>query len=179
MKNKRHAEVAVLGGGPAGYVGAIRAAQLGADVLVIERNALGGVCMNKGCIPVKALLKSAETIEDVRRSKEFGVVSAVDDIRWGLAADRKGRVVKSLGLGLEQLMKARNIDVLKATGEVIDADTVVIHNEDGDSEITCEKLIIATGSAQLWRMNTCGSASTAFTRRAMSSAGSFSRILPL
>src|SRR5450756_1669490 len=88
--------IAVLGGGPAGYVAAIRAAQLGAKVVLIEEKELGGVCLNIGCIPTKALLKTAETATTIKKSKEFGIDSHVENTNWNVAVDRKNRVVKNL-----------------------------------------------------------------------------------
>ena len=85
--NKIDSIIAVLGGGPAGYVAAIRAAQLGAKVVLIEEKELGGVCLNIGCIPTKALLKTAETDTTIKRSKEFGIDSHMENINWNVAVD--------------------------------------------------------------------------------------------
>ena len=109
MESKKEitADIGILGGGPAGYVAAIRAAQLGANVVLIEEKELGGVCLNVGCIPTKALLKTAETAIAIKRSKEFGIEGKLESTNWKVAVDRKNRVVKNLNTGLEQLLGAR------------------------------------------------------------------------
>lgn len=100
--------VAVLGGGPAGYVAALRAAQLGAAVVLIEERQLGGVCLNAGCIPTKALLKTAETAAAFRRAREFGVDGRLEGVCWGAAAARSQRVVNTLRSGVGQLLRAQD-----------------------------------------------------------------------
>ena len=87
--NELQANIAILGGGPAGYVAAIRAIQMGASVILIEKKDLGGVCMNVGCIPTKALIESARTAVTVKRSLEYGVASTLNSVFWDSAVDRK------------------------------------------------------------------------------------------
>lgn len=142
-------DIAVLGGGPAGYVAAIRAAQLGAKVALIEKQVLGGVCMNVGCIPTKALLKTSELISSVKKAKEFGLESKVENIRWDMAGLRKERVVKNLRIGIEQLMKGNQVEVIYGQGTVLSAHSVEVWTEEGKKLISCEKLILATGSKPL------------------------------
>src|SRR5665647_989765 len=103
------ANICILGGGPAGYVAAIRAAQLGAEVVLIEEKDLGGVCLNVGCIPSKALLKTSETATTIKKSKEFGVQSHIETINWNVAVDRKNRVVKNLNTGWQALSSWQTI----------------------------------------------------------------------
>ena len=96
-------DVIILGGGPGGYVAAIKAAQLGAKVAVVERERLGGVCLNWGCIPTKTLLKSAKLYTDVLRAKEFGIVGIDNDkvsVDWNLLLERKDGVVNKLVSGI-------------------------------------------------------------------------------
>jgi len=95
--------VAILGGGPAGYMAALRSAQLGADVVLIEEKELGGVCMNKGCIPTKTLLKTSDLSMAIKKSKEFGIESNIKDINWGIANERKNRVIKSVKMSIAHL----------------------------------------------------------------------------
>ncbi|MEK6599477.1 MAG: FAD-dependent oxidoreductase, partial [Deltaproteobacteria bacterium] len=89
-------DIVVIGGGPGGYVGAIRAAQLGAKVALIEKDALGGTCLNRGCIPTKALYYSAKTISTVKKAAEFGVNTGEVAFDIAKAVDRKDDVVKKL-----------------------------------------------------------------------------------
>jgi dihydrolipoamide dehydrogenase len=111
-------EIAVLGGGPAGYVAAIRAAQLGAGVVLIEEKALGGVCLNVGCIPTKTLLTTARLISNIKNtSKEHGIINELKGIDWETAVSRKDRVIKNQLYGLEQLLDARSIKIVQVTAK--------------------------------------------------------------
>ena len=144
--NEIHTPLAVLGGGPAGYVAAIRAAQLGSQAVLVEGDALGGVCMNRGCIPTKALLKSAGVASAVGRSAEFGVVSTLDGVNWSAAVERKNRIVKNLHMGLGQLLDARGVTVLKGRGNLQTDREIILEDESGNTRLTFDKLILATGS---------------------------------
>ncbi len=141
-------DLAILGAGPGGYVAAIRAAQLGLTAVVIEREHLGGVCLNWGCIPTKALLRNAEVarlIEDGGR--EFGF--KVDDVRldFGAAIDRSRKVSGRLVKGVETLLKKNDIDVIWGAGKLTDAHTIEVDLNDGDTQtVTAEHIIIATGA---------------------------------
>lgn len=142
-------DVAVLGGGPAGYVAAIRAAQLGAKVVLIEERVLGGVCMNAGCIPTKALLKTSEMISSLKRAKEFGLENKMENVRWDMAGLRKDRVVKNLRIGIEQLMKGNQIEVIYGRGTVLSAHSLEVKTKEDKKMISFRKLILATGSKPL------------------------------
>src|SRR6266536_3602758 len=109
-------DVVILGGGPAGYVGAIRAAQLGMTVAVVERDKLGGVCVNIGCIPTKALLHSAYVANLVRHASELGVEAGTVKTDYGVAMKRSRRVSDQNSKGVEFLMKKHKITVIKGTG---------------------------------------------------------------
>ena len=141
--------VCVLGGGPAGYVAAIRAKQLGAEVVLIEEKELGGVCLNKGCIPTKALLKTSETVAGIKKSKELGIDSELKSINWHAATDRKNRVVKTLNSGLGQLLKAQGIKVVKGKGTVLSNNKLSVETAEGLVEVHYDKLILTTGAAPL------------------------------
>jgi len=141
--------IAVLGGGPAGYVAAIRAAQLGADVVLVEEKELGGVCLNRGCIPTKALLKTAETASNIKGAKQFGINSQMESPNWSTAVARKDRVVKSLNTGLEQLLHSRGIQVIKGRGTVISENTIFVQAMDEVIEVNCKKMILATGAVPM------------------------------
>lgn len=143
------ADIGILGGGPAGYVAAIRAAQLGAKVVLIEEKELGGVCLNIGCIPTKALLKTAETTTVIKRSKEFGIVSRLESINWDVVVNRKDRVVKSLNSGLEQLLGARGVTILKGRGTVPSDKKLLVQTAEEEIQVNCEKMILTTGAVPL------------------------------
>ena len=97
--------ICILGGGPAGYVAAIHAAQLGAKVTLIEDRDVGGTCLNRGCIPTKALLKTSEVLSMLNKSKELGIIATVSSVDPSVGKARKDRVVKSLRMGVEHLLR--------------------------------------------------------------------------
>lgn len=141
--------IAILGAGPGGYVAAIRAAQLGARVTVIERNALGGVCLNWGCIPSKALLSVIELGDKLKKADELGLLLA-EPARYDLPrmVARKNKVVAGLVKGVATLFKAWNIEVVEGGGELADARTVTVTGPDGASRtVEADAIIIATGSS--------------------------------
>lgn len=111
-------DVAVIGGGPAGYAGAIKAAQLGAKTLLVERDELGGTCLNRGCIPTKSFLKTAELIHEISGAAKRGVIIANPETKVDMAqtVKEKNRVVKKLSSGVASLLKANKIDVVKGEG---------------------------------------------------------------
>ncbi len=142
-------EIVVLGGGPAGYAAALRAAQLGAQVILIEEKKVGGTCLNEGCIPTKTLLRSSGLAAEIKHAKEFGLEAHLDNIHWDSATKRKDRVVKMLQSGVAQLLKARGVTVLLGHGEVQSPETVLVHAEDEIITVQCKKLILATGAIPL------------------------------
>jgi dihydrolipoamide dehydrogenase len=136
-------DVAIIGSGSAGYVSAIRAADLGKKVVVIEHREVGGTCLNRGCIPTKALLKVAEVYETAKDSKTFGIT--VENVSYDPEAiqRRKQAVVKRLVSGIEFLFKSRKITVKKGTGKILDEHTVEIST--GET-VKAKDIVIATGS---------------------------------
>ncbi|WP_434512050.1 dihydrolipoyl dehydrogenase [Desulfitobacterium sp. AusDCA] len=146
---KTNCTLAVLGGGPAGYVAAIRSAQLGAEVVIIEEKDLGGVCLNRGCIPTKALLKTSEIATTIKRSKEFGLESTIKDKNWNVAVDRKNRVVKNLNAGLEQILQSRGVTILRGKGTVLSDRKLLVQTDVEPIEVNCEKMILTTGAVPL------------------------------
>lgn len=141
-------DVAVIGGGPGGYVAAIRAAQLGGKVLLVEKEAIGGVCLNRGCIPTKTLLKSAEKWEDFKRAAEFGLKADGIGFDFEVVMARKNAVVTQLRSGIEQLVKSNDIDVVRGVAVLTGTNKLeVATNDSGKKEsFEARKIIIATGS---------------------------------
>jgi dihydrolipoamide dehydrogenase len=142
-------DLAVLGGGPGGYVAAIRAAQLGLNVALVEREQLGGVCLNRGCIPTKALLASAGVYSAIARAEEFGVT--VEGVRADVPAmfRRKDEVVARLRRGVEALLKKRKVVVHAGSGSLVEPGRVRVDGPDGEADIDCDRVILATGSTPL------------------------------
>ncbi len=144
-------DVIVIGGGPGGYVAAIRAAQLGRSVAVIESDSLGGVCLNWGCIPTKALLKNAEVLETIRNSRKFGIHISEYSVEWSKVIKRSRDVAKRLSKGIEYLFKKNNIHLVNARGKLIGKNQVEATDDEGKKEIfTAQNIIIATGARAKW-----------------------------
>jgi dihydrolipoamide dehydrogenase len=141
-------DVAVIGGGPGGYVAAIRAAQLGGKVLLVEKESIGGVCLNRGCIPTKTLLKSAEKWEDLKRGSEFGLKAEGIGFDFGAIVARKNAVVTQLRGGIEQLVKSNDIDVVRGVAVLTGSNRLEVATHDSGNKESFEvrKIIIATGS---------------------------------
>ena len=136
--------VVVIGGGVAGYTAALRAAGLGGDVTLVERSAIGGTCLNRGCIPTKALLHSAGVIATLRSSETFGVRCRGFDIDFDAVMARKRLVVERLGKGVKNLLAAGKVRVVSGTAEFVDAGTVQVI-ETGE-RISAGRFLVATGS---------------------------------
>lgn len=143
---EKHFDICIVGGGPAGYVAAIRAAQLGAKVALIEERELGGTCLNRGCIPTKALLKTSETMQATKKAKEFGIDISASSLNLETAMSRKNKIVRSLRTGLESLMSKNGIELLKGRGVIETLGNVSVETSEGKVEVQCSKLIITTGS---------------------------------
>src|SRR5690349_15191246 len=111
-------DVVVIGSGPGGYVAAIRAAQLGFKAAVIERESLGGICLNWGCIPTKALLKSAQVFEYIKHAKDYGL-EANGTADFGAVIKRSRGVAEKMSKGVQFLMKKNKIDVINGFGKVV------------------------------------------------------------
>ena len=137
-------DVIVIGSGPGGYVAAIRAGQLGMKAAVVERSELGGVCLNWGCIPSKALLKNAEVLSYVQHAGEYGIDIDNYDADFGKAIDRSRKVVKKLTDGIGFLLKKNNVDVFEGFGTLISPNQVQI--ERINKTLQTKNVIIATGA---------------------------------
>ena len=116
---------------------------------LVEEKELGGVCLNVGCIPTKALLSTAETAVTIKRSKEFCIESRLESINWNVAVDRKNRVVKNLTTGVEQLLDAKGVTILKGRGTITSDKKLLVKTAEESVEVTWEKLIITTGASPL------------------------------
>ncbi len=142
-KNKARYDVAVIGGGPAGYVAAIRAAQLGARVILFERDAVGGTCLNRGCIPTKTYLKTAEYIRHIKGAAARGII-ADSHVRVDMpkVVSYKDRVVKTLTAGVSGLLKSSAVEVIKGDARL----TAPTEVECGGQSYTADKIILCGGS---------------------------------
>lgn len=139
MKNY---DLVIIGSGPGGYVAALHASNHKLNVCVVEKDLLGGTCLNRGCIPTKALLYSASILSKIKESKEYGIETDGFKVNFPAIAARKDAVVNRLRAGIETLFRARKIDLLKGAAKIIGADTVSVN---GDT-LNAKSIIIATGS---------------------------------
>ncbi|HEU4335015.1 MAG TPA: FAD-dependent oxidoreductase, partial [Candidatus Eisenbacteria bacterium] len=140
-------DVAILGGGPGGYVAAIRAGQLGLKTVLIEKDKVGGTCLHWGCVPTKALLESAEILRLSRRAGEFGVrvTEATLDLR--AAQERKERVVKKNFMGTESLLKKNKVTTVRGTGRLTARDRIEVRDPAGGLQtVAAAAIVLATGS---------------------------------
>ena len=141
-------KVAVIGGGPGGYVAALKAAMLGAEVTVIEKNKLGGTCLNVGCIPTKALLASSDVLRTVKEAKNFGI-NVEGEIKPDFEAivARKQKVTDELVAGIQFLFDKRGVKKIDGFGKLIDKNTIEVTKDDGSvEEVKADKIILANGS---------------------------------
>ena len=140
-------DVIVLGSGPGGYVTAIRASQLGMKTAVIEKESLGGVCLNWGCIPTKALLKSANVYEYINHAEDYGIKVSSHKADFSAVVKRSRSVAEKMSGGVQFLMKKNKIDVIMGTGKVKPGKTIEVTNEKGEKkDYTAKNIIIATGA---------------------------------
>ena len=148
MASESTYDVGIIGGGPGGYVAAVRAAQLGLRTVVVEKAKVGGVCLHQGCIPSKALLRSAELMEFARNGDQFGVHSEGVTFDMGSAMAHKEAVVSRLHRGTEGLLRHNNVELVTGRGSL--AGPKAIRVRDGDAQVErtmpCAHIIIATGS---------------------------------
>lgn len=141
-------DIVVIGAGPGGYVAAIRAAQLGANVYLIEDREVGGTCLNRGCIPTKTYFKNAELFSDIHRSEEFGITVEKPQIHGKVLQENKNKIVGQLVKGIETLISSYdNIEFLDGRASLMSNDTVEVDLKSGETkEIKADNIIIATGS---------------------------------
>ena len=140
-------DIIVLGSGPGGYVTAIRASQLGLKTAIVEKESLGGVCLNWGCIPTKALLKSAQVFEYIKHSADYGIKVENFDKNFDDVVNRSRNVAKTMSKGVNFLMKKNKIKVFEGFGKLSENKSISITKEDGsEDKIHGDKIIIATGA---------------------------------
>ena len=148
-------DLTVLGGGPGGYVAAIRSAQLGLSVCLIEEREVGGTCLNRGCIPTKAILASADIYRHMLKAEEFGLKADNVTFNFSKIIERKNRVVENLRNGILKLIKDRKITLVKGRGILLNKNEIEVT---GQETVKSNKIILATGSEPLvpgiFRLNT-------------------------
>jgi len=139
-------DLIVIGSGPGGYVAAIRASQLGLKTAIVERESLGGICLNWGCIPTKALLKSAEVFEYINHAADYGITVSGGEVNFDALIKRSRGVADGMSKGVQFLMKKNKIDVIMGTGKLKSKGAVVVTGNDGGTqEYTAKHIILATG----------------------------------
>src|SRR5437867_11499369 len=131
MPDAPHFDLVVIGTGPGGYVAAIRAAQLGLKTAVVEKDELGGTCLNWGCIPTKAWIVTAHLYEQIKRAKEFGIEVGEPRIDWRGLVERKNKVVKQLTGGVKTLLSGRQVDIHHGAAKLISPNRIVVSAADG------------------------------------------------
>ncbi|MFZ1979546.1 MAG: FAD-dependent oxidoreductase, partial [Bacteroidota bacterium] len=139
---ERQYDVTIIGGGPGGYVAAIRAAQNGLKVGLVERDKLGGVCLNWGCIPTKALLRSAELYMTFKRSEEFGITYTGLSFDFSKIIARSRGISERISKGVEYLMKKNKIDVIKGTAKLTGKNSLEVSKNGSDAETIKTRNII-------------------------------------
>ncbi|MFC3885701.1 dihydrolipoyl dehydrogenase [Bacillus songklensis] len=140
--------IAIIGGGPAGYVAAITAAQQGQQVILIDQAPLGGTCLNEGCMPTKSLLESAEIYDTVKRAGEFGISLASNEIgiNWNQVQQRKNKIIQTLVHGIGYLMKKNKVKVLKGKASFLTDHRLCVEHGGRQEAIEADQFIIASGS---------------------------------
>ena len=139
-------DVVVIGGGPGGYTAAAKVNALGGRVALVEKEALGGTCLNRGCIPTKTLLKSTEVLETVKKAKDFGVEVSPLEISLEKLLDRKKAIIKRLNTGIEFLMKSNNVTVFRGEGKITGTDEVTVYGSSEPIILNTRNIILASGS---------------------------------
>ncbi|MDE2970425.1 MAG: FAD-dependent oxidoreductase, partial [Chloroflexota bacterium] len=137
-------DVVIIGAGPGGYVAALRAAQLGMKAAVVERDNVGGTCLNWGCIPSKALIRNAEVVSLFKNAKQWGVTLDGMQVDFGAAVDRSRGVVDRMTRGVNFLFRKNGVDVVSGQARLLDVHTVTV--EGADEPLEAEAVIVATGA---------------------------------
>ncbi|MGH7740940.1 MAG: dihydrolipoyl dehydrogenase [Candidatus Eiseniibacteriota bacterium] len=149
MSDSRSYQLIIVGTGPGGYVAAIRAAQLGLKTAVVEKDELGGTCLNWGCIPTKAWIVSAHLLEQIKRAKEYGIEVGEPRIQWDWLVERKNKVVKQMTGGVKTLLSGRHVDIHRGTARLTSANRMVVTLGDTKTELSGDSIMLASG-AHAW-----------------------------
>lgn len=144
-QEKISCDIAIVGGGPGGYVAAIKASQLGKHVVIIEKDRLGGTCLNRGCIPTKALVKSSQVFTTMKHSEDYGILADQVTADMDKIIHRKNEIVDTLVGGIEYLMENHHVTVVYGDAVLLE-DKIVVDTTKVKSEIIAEKVVLATGS---------------------------------
>lgn len=147
---KIESDITVIGGGPGGYVAAIKAAKMGKKVVLVEKESLGGTCLNWGCIPTKALVRSAEVYDSIKEADAFGITAKEFKVDMAKVIGRKNSIVSRLVQGIEYLMDKNSIKVIKGNGKFLDKNTVEAETEEKKVQIQSKNVIVATGSETVY-----------------------------
>ncbi len=148
QSGSEHFDVAVIGGGPAGYAAALYGASAGLSIALVEHNKMGGTCLNVGCIPAKELLETASVFRTVSHAKDFGILAESHGVEWARTLSRKQAIIDDLVSGLTGLLKNRKVTLLDGTGR-LGSDHRTVHvagGASGDTSITADNIILAAGS---------------------------------
>jgi dihydrolipoamide dehydrogenase len=146
MSDPRHFNLVIVGTGPGGYVAAIRAAQLGLKTAVVEKDELGGTCLNWGCIPTKSWIMTAHLFEQIRRAKEYGIDVGEPKVNWPALVERKNKVVKQITGGVRILLNGRSVEIVKGAGKLTAPNRVAVTSAGATTELTADNVMIATGA---------------------------------
>jgi dihydrolipoamide dehydrogenase len=144
--NGQEFDVVVIGSGPGGYVCAIRAAQLGLKVGIVEKGCMGGTCLNVGCIPTKAMLASVEAMATAKKGSEYGFTATDVKADYPGMTKRRDKVVETLRGGVGMLMRKNKIEIINGTGKFLNANEIEVAGAEGTRRVTAANFVIATGS---------------------------------
>ena len=148
MSDGKTFDLIIIGTGPGGYVAAIRAAQLGLNTAVVEKDELGGTCLNWGCIPTKAWIVTAHLLEQIKRAREYGIEVGEPHVRWDWLIERKNKVVKQLTGGVKALLSGRQVEIVRGVARLAAPGRVVVTGSDaGTRELIASNVMLATGAA--------------------------------
>lgn len=147
MSDRKHFQLIVIGAGPGGYVAAIRAAQLGLRTAIVEKDELGGTCLNWGCIPTKAWISIAHLYDQIRRAKEFGIEVGEPRLDWPTLVERKNKVVKQVTGGVKTLLAGRQVEIYRGAARLESANRITVAlSGGGAAELSADVVILATGA---------------------------------
>lgn len=145
-RRELESDITIIGAGPGGYVAAIHAAKLGARVVLVEKEAVGGTCLNRGCIPTKALVRSAEVYENLKEAELYGCRAEGISLDMKMVIERKNRIVQRLVKGIHHLLRRNGVELVTGTGEIASTESVRVQGKVEETLIKSKHIIIATGS---------------------------------